>query len=148
MKTCKITPADITKKWVVVDAENQSLGRLATEIARVLRGKHKANFVPHLDCGDNVLVINASKINLTGNKWDQKVYYHHTGYIGGIKAIKAKDLLEKAPERLISIAVKGMLPKNKLSSKLMTHLRVYGGAEHNHEAQKPVPMAPRTAKGE
>lgn len=148
MKTCKITPADITKKWVVVDAENQTLGRLATEVARVLRGKHKPNFVPHLDCGDNVLVINAAKINLTGNKWDQKVYYHHTGYIGGIKAIKAKDLLEKAPERIITSAVKGMLPKNKLSSKLMTHLRVYAGAEHAHEAQKPEPMAPRIAKGE
>ena len=143
MKTCSIKPADITKKWVKVDAKGQSLGRLASEIARVLRGKHKPTFVPHLDCGDYVVVTNASEITLSGAKWDQKFYYHHTGYIGGIKAISARDLLAKKPERLIENAVKGMLPKNKLSRKIFKNLKVYAGPEHQHEAQKPVDMAPR-----
>ncbi|MEZ4742351.1 MAG: 50S ribosomal protein L13 [Bdellovibrionota bacterium] len=144
MKTCSVTPADIAKKWVVVDAANKSLGRIASEVARVLRGKHKPNFVPHLDCGDNVVVINAKQVELTGRKWDQKVYYSHSSYIGGIKAIKAKDLLVKNPERLFTFAVKGMLPKNKLGRQMLKNLRVYPDAQHPHEAQKPVELAPRT----
>lgn len=148
MKTCSVKPADITKKWVVVDAADQPLGRVSSEISRVLRGKHKPNFAPHIDCGDYVVVVNASKVKLTGDKWDKKFYYSHTSYIGGIKAISAKDLLAKHPERLINFAVKGMLPKNKLARKIMTNLKVYPDAQHPHEAQKPEPMAPRTAKGE
>jgi len=148
MKTCSVTPADITKKWVIVDATDKSLGRIASEVARVLRGKHKPNFVPHLDCGDNVIVVNAKQVNLTGDKWDQKVYYRHTSYIGGIKAIKAKDLLIKNPERLFTYAVKGMLPKNKLGRQMLRNLRVYPEAQHGQEAQKPVAIAPRTNKGE
>lgn len=148
MKTCSIKPADIKKKWVTVDASGMPLGRLATEIARVLRGKHKPSFVPHLDCGDNVIVTNAAKVALTGNKWDQKFYNHHSGYIGGIKSISAKDLLEKHPERLIKFAVKGMLPKNKLSRKIMLNLRVYKDENHEQAAQKPEAMPMRTANGE
>ena len=148
MKTCSIKPADIQKKWVTVDATGKSLGRLASEVARVLRGKHKPSFVPHLDCGDNVVVTNASKVNLTGRKWEQKNYYHHSGYIGGIKEISAQDLLAKHPERLVQTAVKGMLPKTKLGRKIYMNLKVYAGEEHNHGAQKPEAMAPRTANGE
>lgn len=145
MKTCSIKTADIKKKWVTVDAANQSLGRVASEIAYVLRGKNKPTFVPHLDCGDQVIVTNADKIKLTGKKWDDKVYFHHTGYIGGIKGIAAKDLLAKHPERLIEIAVKGMLPRNKLSRDILKNLRVYAGSEHPHSAQAPEVMKPRTA---
>jgi len=148
MKTCSIKPADIKKKWVTVDAAGKSLGRLASEVARVLRGKHKPEFVPHLDCGDFVIVTNASQVNLTGRKWEQKIYYSHSTYIGGLKAIKAKDLLAKQPERLLEYAVKGMLPKNKLSRQVIKNLKVYAGSEHAHAAQKPVPMAPRIANGE
>lgn len=148
MKTCSIKPADIEKKWVTVDATGKSLGRLASEIAHVLRGKHKPSFVPHLDCGDNVIVTNAAKITLSGRKWEQKTYYHHSGYIGGIKSIKAKDLLDRHPERLIEYAVKGMLPGNKLSRKVMKNLRVFAGSEHGHEAQKPTAMMPRLVMGE
>lgn len=144
MKTCSIKPADIKKKWVIVDAAGQPLGRLASEIARVLRGKHKPTFVPHLDCGDNVIVTNAAKISLSGSKWDKKFYYHHTGYIGGIKSISARDLLAKNPERLIENAVRGMLPKTKLARKVFKNLRVYADSEHGHTAQKPEPMTPRT----
>ncbi len=148
MKTCSVKPADITKKWVIVDATNQSVGRIASEVARVLRGKDKANFAPHLDCGDQVVVINASKVKLTGRKWDEKVYYSHSTYIGGIKAIKAKDLLIKHPSRILSFAIRGMLPKTKLGRKMMTNVRVYPDAQHPHEAQKPTVLAPRLAKGE
>ena len=140
MKTCSIKPADIHKEWVVVDASNKPLGRLATEVARFLRGKHKPGFVPHLDCGDHVIVTNAAKIRLSGRKWEQKFYYHHSGYIGGIKGISAKDLLAKSPERLFTHAVRGMLPKNKLSRKVISNLKVYAGSEHKHAAQKPAPM--------
>lgn len=148
MKTCSIKPADIEKKWVTVDAAGKPLGRLASEVARVLRGKHKPSFTPHIDCGDYVIVTNAAQISLTGRKWERKVYYHHSGYIGGIKAIKAEDLLAKHPERLVESAVKGMLPKNKLSRHIFKNLKVYAGSEHAHEAQKPVPAAPRTGNGE
>ena len=145
MKTYSVKPSVIEKKWVTVDASGQSLGRLAAEIARVLRGKHKPTFVPHLDCGDNVIVTNAGKISLSGRKWDQKVYYHHSGYIGGIKGIKARDLLDKKPERLLMAAVRGMLPKNSLSKKLLGNLRVFASQDHTHGAQKPVDMAVRLA---
>jgi large subunit ribosomal protein L13 len=138
MKTFSVKPADIQKNWIVVDAADQPLGRVSTEIARLLRGKHKPTFVPHLDCGDNVIVINAEKVKLTGNKWLNKFYHHHTGYIGGIKSISARDLFDKKPEALIEKAVKGMLPKNKLSRHIFLNLRVYKGSEHGHEAQKPV----------
>lgn len=146
MKTVAVKAKDIKKEWLVVDAEGQTLGRLATEISRVLRGKHKPIFVPHLDCGDNIIVVNASKIKLTGNKLTDKMYYHHTGYIGGIKAASASEILAKRPERLIHKAVKGMLPKNKLSNHLMTNLRVYPNAEHPHEGQNPKPFTPRIQK--
>lgn len=145
MKTYSVKEQDIKKKWVVVDATNQTLGRIATEVASVLRGKNKPTFTPHLDCGDNVIVVNADKVKMSGNKWQDKVYYHHSLYIGGIKAIKAQDLLAKKPERLIEIAVKGMLPKSKLGRKMAKNLRVHAGPTHNQEAQKPVAMSPRIA---
>lgn len=148
MKTTSIKPASIQKKWVVVDAADQTLGRLATEIARNLRGKHRATFTPHLDTGDHVVVVNAEKIKLTGSKWSDKSYYWHSGYIGGIKSATASEIRAKKPERLIEIAVKGMLPKNKLGRKIFKNLKVYAGAEHPHEAQKPDMMKPRTAAGE
>ena len=137
MKTHSVKPADINKKWVIVDAKGQTLGRLASDISRVLRGKHKPQFVPYLDCGDNVVVLNASDVKLTGNKWREKRYYRHTGYIGGIKETSAEELLEKHPERLVMNAVRGMLPKNKLGRKVLTNLRVYPGKEHPHDPQKP-----------
>ena len=143
MKTYSVKPSDIKKNWVLVDAADQTLGRLATQIATVLRGKHKPSFVPHLDCGDNVVVLNAAKVKLTGNKWRDKFYYRHSGYIGGIKQTSAADLRDRNPDRLISNAVKGMLPKNKLSRQLLTNLRVYPGAEHPHEPQQPLPMPVR-----
>lgn len=143
MKTHNVKLSDIKKTWVIVDAADQTLGRLATEIARVIRGKHKPTFTPHLDTGDNVIVINAAKIKLTGNKWEDKFYHHHTGYMGGIKQVSAGDLLKKDPSRIISIAVRGMLPKSKLGNQLNTNLRVYADDKHGHEGQKPAPMATR-----
>lgn len=144
MKTYSIKPADIKKKWVIVDATNQTLGRLASQVAHVLRGKHKPTFTPHLDSGDNVIVINASKVRLTGNKLEDKIYNHHTGYMGGIKAIVASELLQKHPERLIETAVKGMLPKTKLGRQIQGNLRVFAGDQHGQASQKPEAMAPRT----
>ncbi len=144
MKTYSVKPTDLKRKWVVVDATDKPLGRLCSEIARVLRGKHKTAFVPHLDCGDSVIVTNAERVKLTGNKWQDKVYYSHTGWVGGIKAIKAQDLLAKHPERLIQHAVKGMLPHNALGREQARHLRVYIGPNHSHDAQKPEAMSPRT----
>jgi len=141
MKTYSVKPSDIKKQWVIIDAADQTLGRLATEVARILRGKNKATFTPHLDTGDNVIIVNAAKIRLSGEKWREKVYHHHTGWMGGIKEASAMELLEKNPARLISIAVKGMLPKSKLGRKLNTNLRVYADAEHGHKAQKPVSVA-------
>lgn len=125
------------RKWIVVDAEGQVLGRLASKIAMRLRGKHLPTFTPHVDTGDFVVVINADKVRLTGRKWDQKVYYRHSGYMGGLKATTAKKLNQDHPERLIEYAVKGMLPKNRLGRKLLKKLKVYKGAEHPHEAQQP-----------
>jgi len=138
MKTFTATPADIEKKWVLIDAEGVVLGRLASIVAMRLRGKHKATFTPHMDMGDNVIVINADKVQMTGNKRADKVYYRHTGYPGGIKSQTAGEILEGAhPERVVEKAIQRMLPGNRLSRQLMTNLRVYAGAEHPHEAQQP-----------
>ena len=129
--------SDVDAKWWVVDAEGQVLGRLASSIAARLRGKHNPLFTPHVDTGDAVIVINADKIVLTGNKWDQKNYYRHSGYIGGLKTIVAKKLLQDKPEDLVRFAVKGMLPKNRLGRAMYKKLKVYAGNEHPHQAQKP-----------
>ncbi len=136
-KTISGNKETANKKWLLVDAEGETLGRLASKVAKLIRGKHKTNFTPHADCGDNVIVINAEKVVLTGNKMADKVYIRHTGYPGGQRSLTAKELLEKRPERLVEKAVKGMLPKNKLGNQLYRNLKVYVGAEHNHEAQKP-----------
>lgn len=125
------------KQWVIVDAEGQTLGRLASKVAKLIRGKHKPNFTPHVDCGDNVIVINAEKVALSGSKMDKKEYIRHTGYPGGQRTLLAKEVMEKHPERLVEKAVKGMLPKNRLGRTLYTNLKVYVGTEHKHEAQKP-----------
>lgn len=132
---------EIDRKWFIVDAENVVLGRLATEVASRLRGKRNPMFTPNVDTGDFVVIINADKIRLTGRKWHQKTYYHHTGYIGGIKAITAEKLLEKRPEDLIRFAVKGMLPKNRLGRAQFKKLKVYAGGQHPHEAQQPETMS-------
>ncbi|MEL6768842.1 MAG: 50S ribosomal protein L13 [Pseudomonadota bacterium] len=138
MKTYSAKPAEIEKKWVVIDAEGVVLGRLASLIAMRLRGKHKATFTPHMDMGDNVIVINAEKVKLTGNKRRDKTYYWHTGHPGGIKSRTADQLLEgKFPERVLTQAVKRMMPGGPLTRRQLTHLRVYAGAEHPHEAQAP-----------
>jgi large subunit ribosomal protein L13 len=138
MKTYSARPADIEKKWVVIDAQGVVLGRLASIIAKVLRGKHKATFTPHMDMGDNVIVVNAAQIQMTGNKRADKVYYRHTGYPGGIKSITAGKMLEgRFPERVVQMAVKRMMPGGPLTRRQLTNLRVYGGAEHPHAAQNP-----------
>jgi large subunit ribosomal protein L13 len=137
MSTLTAKKADLEKSWFVVDLENQVLGRAATEIARILRGKHKAIYTPSVDTGDFVIVLNAEKVHLTGNKLNQKLYYSHSTYPGGLKSITAGKLLEKAPEELIRKAVKGMLPKNKLGRQMYRKLKVYRGAEHPHQAQQP-----------
>ncbi len=141
MKTYSAKKGDFERNWVVVDAEGQVLGRLASRIALILRGKDKPIFTPHVDTGDFVVVVNADKVILSGNKLDEKVYYWHSGYPGGIKGIKAKDLLEKKPEELVRKAVKGMLPKNKLGRKIFDKLKVYAGPDHPHEAQQPRKVA-------
>jgi large subunit ribosomal protein L13 len=143
MKTYNVKPSDIKKQWLVVDAADQTLGRLATEVARVLRGKHKPSFVAHLDTGDNVIVINAAKVKLTGKKWTDKYYHHHTGYMGGIKQASAHEILASNPERLVTMAVKGMLPKCKLGRQIATNLRVFADDKHGQEAQKPELMKTR-----
>lgn len=138
MKTYSAKAADIDKKWVVVDAQDVVLGRLAAVVATRLRGKHKPIYTPHVDCGDNVIVINADKVRITGNKKDQDVFYWHTGYPGGIKGRTKRQILEGAhPERVITKAVERMLPKNALNEKIIKNLKVYAGTEHPHEAQKP-----------
>jgi large subunit ribosomal protein L13 len=137
MKTYIPKSEEIERNWRLVDADGKVLGRIATEIADILRGKNKPVFTPHLDTGDFVVVVNAEKIKLTGNKMADKVYYHHTGFPGGIKGITAEKLLEKEPRKLISEAVKGMLPKNKLRKQFMGKLKVYAGSKHPHEAQQP-----------
>ncbi|WP_343487454.1 50S ribosomal protein L13 [Allomuricauda sp. d1] len=136
-KTISANKATVNKEWLLVDAKGQTLGRLASKVAKILRGKHKPNFTPHVDCGDNVIVINAEKIQLSGNKWNDKVYLRYTGYPGGQRSTTAKELLDKHPERLIEKSVKGMLPKNRLGAELFRNLKVYVGTEHDQEAQKP-----------
>lgn len=133
--------SDNPQKWYIVDASGAVLGRLATQVAQRLRGKHNPHFTPHVDTGDWVIVINADKITLSGRKMDQKVYYRHSGYIGGLKEIRAKELLGKEPEALVHNAVKGMLPKNKLGRQLFKKLKVYAGETHPHEAQRPEPLS-------
>ena len=140
MKTYSVKAGEIERRWYVVDAEGKVLGRLATEIARVLRGKHKPIYTPHLDTGDHVIVVNADKITLTGRKADQKTYFRHSGYMGGEKFIPFRRMMEKRPERVIELAVKGMLPKNTLGRQMRSKLRVYAGSEHPHAAQNPEPL--------
>ena len=137
MKTFMASPATIDRKWYVVDATDMTLGRLASEVAKVLRGKNKPIFTPHIDCGDNVIVINAEKIKVTGKKMDQKVYYHHSDYVGGLKEATLREKLEKKPEQVIELAVKGMLPKGPLGRQMFTKLHVYVGPDHDQAAQKP-----------
>ncbi len=136
-KTVSANKATANKKWLVVDAEGQTVGRLASKVAKIIRGKHKTNFTPHADCGDNVIVINAEKVSFSGTKLVNKEYVRYTGYPGGQRITTAQDMLKKHPERLIEKAVKGMLPKNKLGRQLYTNLKVYTGTEHKHEAQQP-----------
>ena len=137
MKTFVAKPAEVKRDWYVVDAEGKTLGRLATEIALRLRGKHKAEYTPHVDTGDYIVIINAEKITVTGNKAKGKIYYHHTGFIGGIKSISFEDLIVRAPERVIEKVVKGMLPKGPLGRAMFRKLKVYAGSEHQHSAQQP-----------
>ena len=137
MKTFMASPATIERKWYVVDATDMTLGRLASEVAKVLRGKNKAIFTPHVDTGDYVLVVNAAKVKVTGKKLNQKIYYHHSDYVGGMKETTLKEMLASKPERVIELAVKGMLPKGPLGRQMYTKLHVYAGPEHEQQAQKP-----------
>ncbi len=140
MSTYVAKPADIQRKWYVVDAEGQTLGRLASEVAKVLRGKNKPQYTPFLDTGDYVIVVNAAKIVLTGNKLDQKFYRYHTGYPGGLKEIKYRNMMQNKPERVFELAVRGMLPKNALGRAMYKKLKVYAGPDHEQAAQKPQPL--------
>ena len=137
MKTFSAKKEEVQRGWVVVDAEDAVLGRLASQVAGIIRGKDKPIFTPHVDTGDFVIVVNAEKIRLTGNKLDQKFYYRHSGYPGGIKGVSARDLLQKKPEMLVRNAVRGMLPKNRLGRQMIGKLKIYAGPEHPHEAQQP-----------
>ena len=138
MKTFVATPSNIERQWLVIDASGKTLGRLATEVARLLRGKHKPTYTPFVDTGDYVIVINASKMVLTGKKLDQKIYRHHSGFPGGMRETDYKTMMEKKPEMALELAVKGMLPKNSLGRQMFRKLHVYAGAEHDHQAQQPV----------
>ncbi|MCI9493381.1 MAG: 50S ribosomal protein L13 [Lachnospiraceae bacterium] len=137
MKTFMASTAAVERKWYVVDAEGKTLGRLSSEIAKILRGKHKPIFTPHIDTGDYIIVVNAEKVKVTGKKLNQKIYYHHSGYVGGLKQTTLKEMLAKKPERVIELAVKGMLPKGPLGRQMYKKLFVYAGPEHKHAAQKP-----------
>ena len=137
MNTFMASPKTIERKWYVVDAAGQTLGRLASEVAKVVRGKNKPIFTPHIDTGDYVIVVNAAKVAVTGRKLDEKVYYSHSDYVGGFKSTTLREMMEKKPEEVINIAVRGMLPKGPLGNEMMTKLHVYAGAEHPHAAQKP-----------
>ncbi|MBQ5447197.1 MAG: 50S ribosomal protein L13 [Lachnospiraceae bacterium] len=137
MKSYMASPATIERKWYVVDATGYTLGRLSSEIAKVLRGKNKPTFTPHIDTGDYVIVVNAEKVKVTGKKLDQKIYYNHSEYVGGMKETTLKEMMAKKPERVIELAVKGMLPKGPLGREMITKLHVYAGPDHNHAAQKP-----------
>ena len=140
MKTISAKADDVKRDWFLIDADGKTLGRLATEIARRLRGKHKAIYTPHVDTGDYIVVINAEKVRVTGNKAKDKMYYKHSGYLGGMKSINFEDLIARAPERVIETAVKGMLPKNPLGRAMYRKLKVYAGTEHKHAAQQPQPL--------
>ena len=140
MATQSTKASEVTHDWFVVDAEGQTLGRMATRIATVLRGKHKVTFTPHVDTGDYVIVINADKVALSGDKMDSKKYYRYTGYFGGLKSKTAREVVASEPERLVTQAVKGMLPKNRLSRQVIKKLKVYAGSEHPHEGQQPKPF--------
>ena len=137
MKSFMASPATIDRKWYVVDAADMTLGRLASEVAKVLRGKNKPTFTPHIDTGDYVIVVNAEKVKVTGKKLDQKIYYHHSDYVGGMKETTLREMLAKKPEKVVELAVKGMLPKGPLGREMYTKLFVYAGPEHKHQAQKP-----------
>jgi len=137
VKTVSAREQDIQRDWYVVDAQGQTLGRLATRVATLLRGKHKSNFTPHVDCGDYVIVVNADKVHVTGQKMIQKKYYRHSGYPGGLKQVTLRDQLQKFPDRVVEAAVRGMLPKNRLGRRMFKKLKVYAGPAHPHEAQQP-----------
>lgn len=136
-KTFSPTPKDVQREWWVVDAQGQTLGRLASQVAKILRGKHKPTYTTHMDMGDFVIIINCDKIHVTGRRLDQKIYYRHSGYPGGLKDMTLREMLQKHPERVLEIAIKGMLPKNRLGRQMYTKLKVYAGDTHPHEAQKP-----------
>ena len=140
MKTFSAKPEEVRRDWYVVDATGKTLGRLATELASRLRGKHKPEFTPHVDTGDHIVVINAANIRVTGNKLNDKMYYRHTGYVGNLKSVNLKKLMEDTPEAALNFAVKGMLPKNRLGRAMMSKLRVFAGPEHTHAAQQPKPL--------
>ncbi len=140
MKTFSAKPEDVRRDWYVVDATDKTLGRLATELAARLRGKHKPVYTPHVDTGDHIIVVNAANIRVTGNKRSDKMYHRHTGYIGNLRSISFEKLMEKAPEQALTLAVKGMLPKNRLGRAMLKKLRVFAGSEHNHQAQQPQPL--------
>jgi len=143
MKTYQAKKEELNRQWYLMNAEGKVLGRLSTELAKILKGKNKPSYTPHVDTGDFVVVINAEKISLTGKKMKDKVYYHHTGYPGGIKETTAEKLLVKKPTEIIRMAVKGMLPKNSLGRQMLRKLKIYAGPNHPHEAQKPIPFAPK-----
>lgn len=140
MKTFSAKPAEVKHDWYVIDAAGKTLGRLATEVARRLRGKHKAIYTPHVDTGDYIVIVNVSQIKVTGNKAADKIYYHHTGYIGNMKSISFEKMMIKAPSRALEIAVKGMLPKNPLGRAMFQKLKIYAGADHPHQSQQPQPL--------
>lgn len=140
MTTLSAKPAEVRRNWYLVDATDKTLGRLSTEIARRLRGKHKTEYTPHVDTGDYIVVVNAEKVRVTGNKLSDKMYYKHTGYIGNLKSINLEKLLEKTPEQVIEISVKGMMPKNSLGRAMFKKLHVFAGPEHKHQAQMPEPL--------
>jgi large subunit ribosomal protein L13 len=143
MKTYQATKEELDRKWYLVNAEGKVLGRLSTELAKILKGKNKPIYTPHLDTGDFVVVVNAGKVTLTGKKLKDKIYYHHTGYPGGIKQVSAEKLLAKKPTEMIRMAVKGMLPKNSLGRQMIRKLKIYAGPNHPHEAQRPIPLEPK-----
>ena len=145
-KTISANKATVNKEWVEIDATGQTLGRLASKVAKILRGKYKPNFTPHVDCGDNVVIINAEKVVLTGNKWNDRVYLRHTGYPGGQREATPASIMEKGADRLLLKVVKGMLPKNKLGAALLKNLYVYAGTEHPHQAQQPKSLDINTIK--
>ncbi|MGB5625347.1 MAG: 50S ribosomal protein L13 [Woeseiaceae bacterium] len=140
MKTFSAKPAEVRRDWYVVDATGKTLGRLSTEIARRLRGKHKPEYTPHVDTGDYIVVVNAEKVRVSGNKLKDKIYYHHTGYIGNLKSVSLEKMLDETPERVLQFAVKGMLPRGPLGRQMLGKLRVFAGPSHSHAAQQPIPL--------